>query len=328
MSGIILEGKHLTREFSAGRGRKLHAVSDVSLELREGETLGLVGESGCGKSTLGRMLIRLLAPTSGEIFMHGRSLTAMSGREFSKYRREFQLIFQDPYASLDPRMTVRDIIAEPLVTYRICPTKEETTRRVLELMQAVGVPGEFLYRYPHQFSGGQRQRIGIARALALDPSLIVCDEPVSALDVSVQNQILNLLRELQRARGLTYLFISHDLSVVRHISDRVSVMFLGRLCETGPTEEVYSAPQHPYTRLLLNAVPQPDPRRRGEEIELLSGEIPSPVDPPPGCRFHTRCPYAREICSREEPAMHARDGREVACHFPLPSLAPQAKAPV
>ena len=315
MSGLLLEARNLTKEFPAGKRKKVHAVSDVSLSLYEGETLGLVGESGCGKSTLGRLLIRLLEPTAGELFFRGEKVSALSDREFRKYRRQMQLIFQDPYASLNPRMTVRDLIAEPLKTYHVCPTKEEETRRVLELMQAVGVPGEFLYRYPHQFSGGQRQRIGIARAVAADPALIVCDEPVSALDVSVQNQILNLLKELQKSRGLTYLFISHDLSVVRHISDRVCIMFLGKVCEIGRTEEVFENPRHPYTKFLMDAVPLPDPRRREDNIRLLSGELPSPMDPPGGCRFHTRCPYATERCAREEPKLEAREGRQAACHY-------------
>ena len=318
MSKVLLEGKNLTREFPAGHRKKVHAVSDVSLQIFEGETLGLVGESGCGKSTLGRMLIRLLSPTSGELFVRGEAVNGLSDKAFMKYRRQLQLIFQDPYASLNPRMTVRDIIAEPLRTYHACPSKKAVTERVLELMQAVGVPGEFLYRYPHQFSGGQRQRIGIARALAAEPSLIVCDEPVSALDVSVQNQILNLLGELQRELGMAYLFISHDLSVVRHISDRVCVMFLGKLCEVGPTEEVYEKPRHPYTRFLLEAVPDPDPAGRREDVQLLQGEIPSPVDPPSGCRFHTRCPYAADMCRTKEPALRAcGDDRMTACHFPL-----------
>jgi oligopeptide/dipeptide ABC transporter ATP-binding protein len=285
--------------------------------LYKGETLGLVGESGCGKSTLGRLLIRLLNAGSGEIFFQGEPISGLSEREMRKYRRQLQLIFQDPYASLDPRMMVRDLIAEPLVTYKTCAGKEDLTRRVLELMQVVGVPGEFLRRYPHQFSGGQRQRIGIARALAADPSLIVCDEPVSALDVSVQNQILNLLRDLQKSRGLTYLFISHDLSVVRHISDRVAIMFLGKICEIGPTKEVYEKPLHPYTRFLLNAILAPDPRKRSEDVELLGGEIPSPVDPPSGCRFHTRCPYATSQCASQEPVMQKMGERQVACHFPM-----------
>jgi oligopeptide/dipeptide ABC transporter ATP-binding protein len=225
-----------------------------------------------------------------------------------------QMIFQDPYASLNPRMTVRDLIAEPLETYGVCPTKQATTERVLELMRAVGVPEEFLLRYPHQFSGGQRQRIGIARAIALQPSLIVCDEPVSALDVSVQNQILNLLKGLQSRFGLTYLFISHDLSVVRFLSDRVCVMFLGTVCEIGETEEIYAEPFHPYTRFLLRAIPHPDPRRRQEDVQLLSGELPSPIDPPTGCRFHTRCPHCTQRCIDEVPALRTVRGRQVACH--------------
>ena len=314
---ILLEGRDLTKEFPAGRKKSVHAVSGVSLQIRRGETLALVGESGCGKSTLGRLLIRLLEPTSGEVFIEGKPVSGLSEKEFTPYRRRFQLIFQDPYASLNPRMTVRNLIAEPIVTHRLCPTRAAVTERVCELMRAVGVPEDFLYRYPHQFSGGQRQRIGIARAIATDPDLIVCDEPVSALDVSVQNQILNLLNELQETRGLTYLFISHDLSVVRHISDRVCVMFLGKICEVGPTEEVYRKPMHPYTRLLLNAVPSLDPRRREEDVELLNGEPPSPVDPPAGCRFHTRCPYATEICGEVEPALTEKGGRSCACHHPL-----------
>ena len=317
MREILLEGRNLTKEFPQGRGKVVHAVSDVSLTLYRGETLALVGESGCGKSTLGRLLIRLLSPTSGEVFFAGKNVTALSEKEFRPYRRQMQLIFQDPYASLNPRMTVRNLIAEPLVTYKICPNREETTKKVLSLMESVGVPGEFLHRYPHQFSGGQRQRIGIARALALDPALLVCDEPVSALDVSVQNQILNLLSEIQEKQGLTYLFISHDLSVVRHISQRVAVMFLGKICEIGPTRELYNAPRHPYTRFLLAAIPKPDPHLRGEEIPLLTGELPSPLSPPPGCRFCTRCPYATDRCKAEDPPLLKEGERAVACFHPF-----------
>ena len=317
MSEVLLEGRNLIKDFPAARKKKVSAVSNISISIHEGETLGLVGESGCGKSTLGRLLIRLLNPDSGEVLFRGENISAMSDKAFHQIRSELQLIFQDPYASLNPRMTVRNLIAEPLITWNACPTKEAVTERVLELMDAVGVPGEFLNRYPHQFSGGQRQRIGIARAIALNPALIVCDEPVSALDVSVQNQILNLLNEMQESRGLTYLFISHDLSVIRHISDRVCVMFLGKLCEIGPTKTVYEKPWHPYTRFLLNAIPVPDPKRRGEEVPLLSGEIPSPIDPPSGCRFHTRCPYATDICSREDPEKECREDREIWCHHPL-----------
>ena len=318
MNDSLLEGKNLTREFVQGRSGTVHAVSDVSVFLREGETLGLVGESGCGKSTLGRLLIRALSPTSGEVFYRGKSLTGMTEREFRPLRRNFQMVFQDPYASLNPRMNVRDLIAEPLTTWRVCASKEETTRRVLELMRQVHLPEEYAACYPHQFSGGQRQRIGIARAIALDPEVLVCDEPVSALDVSVQNQILNLLGEIRKSRKLTCLFISHDLSVVRHAADRVSVMFLGKICESGPTEALYQSPRHPYTAFLLSAVPRPDPRDRHEGM-LLTGELPSPIRPPAGCRFHTRCPYAEERCLREDPPPVKDGERLVACHHPLPA---------
>ena len=270
MSEYLLEARELTKEFPAAGKKTVHAVSGVSLQIRKGETLGLVGESGCGKSTLGRLLIRTLQPTSGEVLFCGQSVTRMKDSEFKE--------------------------------------------RVRELLRAVGVPEEFLHRYPHQFSGGQRQRIGIARAIAANPSFIVCDEPVSALDVSVQNQILNLLKELKETRDLTYLFISHDLSVVRYLADRVCVMFLGKICEIGPTEEVYEHPRHPYTRFLLDAVPVPDPAARGKQIHLLKGEAPSPADPPSGCRFRTRCPYATERCAEEEPALQEEDGVRAACH--------------
>lgn len=314
MSDVLLEAVGLTKEFPLKNKKCVHAVSDVSLQIFKGETLALVGESGCGKSTLGRTLIRLLQPTAGKIYFNGTEISALNEKNFSPYRRRMQLIFQDPYASLDPRMTVRDIVAEPLKTYHICKTAEETTALVIELLRAVGIPEEFLYRYPHQFSGGQRQRIGIARAIALDPALIVCDEPVSALDVSVQNQILNLLKKLQHERSLTYLFISHDLSVVRFIADRVCVMFLGRMCEVGNTAEVYASPIHPYTRFLINAIPKADPNARTEKRMLLSGELPSPIDPPTGCRFHTRCPYAKDCCRTETPELREINGRLVACH--------------
>ncbi len=314
MSECLLEARELTKDFPA-RKKTVHAVSGVSLKIREGETLGLVGESGCGKSTLGRLMLRLLQPTSGEVLFRGRSITNMNDTEFRPIRREMQLVFQDPYASLDPRMTVRDLIAEPIETWRLCADRAAVTDRVRELLGAVGVPQEFLYRYPHQFSGGQRQRIGIARAIAADPAFIVCDEPVSALDVSVQNQILNLLKELKTSRKLTYLFVSHDLSVVRYLSDRVCVMFLGKVCEIGPTEEVYRHPRHPYTRFLLDAVPLPDPSLRGREIRLLQGDPPSPAEPPSGCRFRTRCPYAQARCAKEAPPLRDVGGVQTACHF-------------
>ena len=315
MSEYLLETREITKEFPAAGKKTVHAVSGVSLQIREGETLGLVGESGCGKSTLGRLMIRTLKPTSGEVWYRGQNITAMKDKAFLPMRKEMQLIFQDPYASLDPRMTVRDLVAEPIETWKLCPNREAVTEKVKELLNAVGVPEEFLYRYPHQFSGGQRQRIGIARAIAAEPAFIVCDEPVSALDVSVQNQILNLLKELKTSRKLTYLFISHDLSVVRYLADRVCIMFLGKICELGPTEEVYLHPKHPYTRFLLDAVPEPDPSLRGKKIRLLKGEPPSPADPPSGCRFRTRCPYATERCATEEPALREIGNVQAACHY-------------
>ena len=315
MNEWLLEAREVTKIFPTAGRKPVQAVAGVSMGIREGETLGLAGESGCGKSTLGRLLIRTLEPTSGKILFRNRAVTGMTEREFRPLRREMQLVFQDPYASLDPRMTVRDLIAEPIETWRLCAGREAVTERVRRLMDAVGVPEEFLYRYPHQFSGGQRQRIGIACAIAADPAFIVCDEPVSALDVSVQNQILNLLKELRTKRKLTYLFISHDLSVVRYIADRICVMFLGRICEIGPTEEVYRNPRHPYTRFLLDAVPVPDPGERNRKVRLLKGEPPSPADPPSGCRFRTRCPYAQERCAREEPALREVGGTAAACHF-------------
>ena len=311
---ILLSARGLSKNFPVSGRRSLQALSEVDLDIYEGETLALVGESGCGKSTLGRTLIRLIPATSGSISFEGQDIGSMSEREFRPLRPKMQIIFQDPYASLNPRMTVRDIIAEPLKTHHICASAQETTQRVTELMKAAGLPEEYLYRYPHQFSGGQRQRIGIARAIALKPRLIICDEPVSALDVSVQNQILNLLKDLQAEFGLTYLFISHDLSVVRFLADRTCVMFLGKLCELGDTGELYSEPLHPYTRFLLGAIPQINPRARGEKRPLLKGELPSPIDPPSGCRFHTRCPYATERCRQEEPQMRSFGRRQVACH--------------
>jgi oligopeptide transport system ATP-binding protein len=314
---ILLSARKLVKEFPQDGKRTVHAVSDVDLDIREGETLALVGESGCGKSTLGRTLIRLLEPTSGELFFEGQNIAEMNAEKFAEVRRQMQIIFQDPYASLNPRMNVCQIIAEPLVTYGITRGRKETEEYVLRLMKEVGIPNEFLYRYPHQFSGGQRQRIGIARAIALHPKLIICDEPVSALDVSIQSQVLNLLKDLQEQYRLTYLFISHDLSVVKFISDRISVMFLGKICETAPTEELFRHPLHPYTHFLLDAIPKADPHLRNTGTELLTGEIPSPVNPPSGCRFRTRCPFAREICASQEPEMRAYGDRTVACHFPM-----------
>lgn len=316
---VLLEAKHLVKEFLVGGTKKkpqvVHAVSDVNLTIYEGETLALVGESGCGKSTLGRVLIRLIEATSGEIFFGKENILSMNSQDFAQYRRQMQIIFQDPYASLNPRMSVKQIIAEPLVTYGM-KDKAEVETAVKALMKKVGIPEEFYNRYPHQFSGGQRQRIGIARAIALNPKLIICDEPVSALDVSIQSQVLNLLKDLQEEFKLTYLFISHDLSVVKFIADRVCVMFLGMICEIGDTESIYQNPLHPYTRLLLDAIPKADPRVRFQEKQFLSGELPSPVNPPAGCRFHTRCPLAQEVCKQKMPTATSVGERQVFCHFP------------
>ena len=310
---VLLRAEHISREFKTAGGT-VHAVSDVSLDVYRGETLSLVGESGCGKSTLGRLLLRLIEPTGGRVELDGRDITAMSARSLRQDRRNMQLVFQDPYTSLDPRMTAKKIIAEPLRAFGVPPQEQE--ERVRALARQVGIPEEFLDRYPHQFSGGQRQRIGIARALIMHPKLIVCDEPVSALDVSIQAQILNLLHDLQAEFGVTYLFISHDLSVVRYISDRVAVMFLGKLCELVSVDEIYDHPRHPYTKFLLAATPKLDPRQT-DEGELLTGEIPSPINPPSGCRFRTRCPYATEICARQEPPLTGENGHLAACHHPL-----------
>ena len=313
----LIEASRLSVDYIQKDRRRLQAVSDVSLSVDAHETLAVVGESGCGKSTLGKALLRLVPLANGKVFFNGTEITGIPARDFAQVRRRMQMVFQDPYASLDPRMKVRDLIAEPLETYRVYPTRRETDACVEELLEAVGLRGELLNRYAHQFSGGQRQRVGIARAIALHPDFIVCDEPVSALDVSVQNQILNLLRDLQQKFGLTYLFISHDLSVVRFLSDRVCVMFLGKVCEISDTESVYAHPLHPYTRFLLDAIPKADPNDRNRRRMLLSGEIPSPLDPPKGCRFHTRCPYATDECRQIEPEMREVDGRTVACHHCL-----------
>lgn len=313
---VLMQARGVRKEFKA-TGKIVHAVSGVDMDIYKGETLALVGESGCGKSTLGKLLLRLIPATAGSIVFDGEDITKMNKNQLRQARQKMQLIFQDPYASLDPRMNVGEIISEPLRAYKIYRSEKELEQRVRELMDKVGIRPEFYHRYPHQFSGGQRQRVGIARALALNPKLIVCDEPVSALDVSIQAQILNLLHDLQQELGLTYLFISHDLSVVRYISNRVCVMFLGKVCEIRDTDSLYANPCHPYTKFLLDSTPQPDPNRRKEDRALLTGEIPSPINPPSGCRFHPRCPFAQEICKTQEAELKPCIGGMCACHFPL-----------
>jgi oligopeptide transport system ATP-binding protein len=322
MTEPLLRVKNLVKQFPVkgglfgGEVDRVHAVDGVSFELAPGETLGLVGESGCGKSTTGRCILRLIEPTSGELWFEGRDVTALEGHALRRLSRDMQIIFQDPYASLNPRMTVGAIIGEALIIHGLAKPGAQFDERVVQLLETVGLHPDHRRRYPHEFSGGQRQRIGIARALAVSPKLIVCDEPVSALDVSIQAQVINLLEDLQQQFSLTYLFIAHDLSVVEHISNRVAVMYLGRIVEVASSRDLYTAPKHPYTEALLSAVPIPDPTVARKRM-VLEGDVPSPIRPPTGCHFHTRCPIRQlPLCSTQAPALkQCADGHWVACHL-------------
>ena len=321
---VLVRVENLTKHFPITRGivvqrqiGAVRAVDNVSFDIREGETLGLVGESGCGKSTTGRTILQLYRPTSGKVYYQDQDLTTIKGEELRRMRRFMQIIFQDPYASLNPRLTVGDIIGEPLEVHRVEKSKKKRQERVQELLHLVGLNPYFINRYPHEFSGGQRQRIGVARALALQPKFIICDEPISALDVSIQAQVVNLLEKLQNEFGLTYLFIAHDLSMVRYISDRTAVMYLGKIVELAEREELYSHPLHPYTQALLSAVPVPDPVvERTRQRIILTGDVPSPANPPSGCNFHPRCPLAQQVCQEVEPEWReVSPSHWVACHL-------------
>ena len=329
MTAPLLDVAGLVKHFPVRQGLfgfesgRVRAVDGVSFALREGETLALVGESGCGKSTVGRLLLRLIEPTAGTVRFRGEDIAGFDAARLRRFRRDAQIVFQDPYASLNPRMTVAQMLEEPLAIHALRPPARRRDRAV-ELLELVGLKAEHARRYPHEFSGGQRQRLGIARALAVEPRLIVCDEPVSALDVSIQAQVVNLLADLQARLGLAYVFIAHDLAVVRHIATRVAVMYLGRIVELAPTDDVFARPRHPYTQALLSAVPVPDPAAARRRL-ILEGDVPSPIAPPPGCHLHPRCPHARERCRAEAPEPVAADGHAVSCHF-WRDIAPPADA--
>jgi oligopeptide/dipeptide ABC transporter ATP-binding protein len=330
---MLLSVRNLVKRFPVKGGilgrevASVKAVQDVSFDLYRGETLGLVGESGCGKSTLGRCILRLLEPDSGEVIFKGQDILKLDTGGMRKLRRNMQIVFQDPYASLNPRMTVEEILGEPLVIHKLAGSRDERRKRVEELLDLVGLRRESISRFPHEFSGGQRQRICIARALAVKPELLVCDEPVSALDVSIQAQIVNLMQDLQKELNLTYLFIAHDLKVVEHISNRVAVMYLGKIAEIGEAGELYSSPRHPYTEALLSAIPIADPTYQKKRV-ILQGDVPSPISPPPGCFFHPRCPVVQERCRRDEPGLAfagaVNGNHQAACHYPVAPKEKQA----